>query len=283
MTKRRNQRWSRAGYTVIELMVYLTIGVIVIGAIYQVLIGQSRLYSKEREIMDVRTSLRAGAELLAVELRMAAPGDGDIYQVAAESVTVRSIQGSGVVCETKQNGRLLGLHATSGTFDNEVGDSVLVYTGGGSSGWVITKVLAVNEGPLVLLPTCAWNSVPPEYILAVDTLDGTLLNGLQVGAELRAFRKTQYTTAEIEGRWWLVRETGAGVDAELLTGPLAAPADSGLVFRYYEANGDTTSVIGEIRLIEILLKGESLKGVRRRKSDPTPQVDTLRTYVAVRG
>ncbi|NIU73758.1 MAG: hypothetical protein GWN71_09290, partial [Gammaproteobacteria bacterium] len=45
-------------------------------AIYQLLIGQNRLYMKQRELQDVRTSLRAAANLLAFELRQASASGG---------------------------------------------------------------------------------------------------------------------------------------------------------------------------------------------------------------
>lgn len=38
----------------------------VVTGIYQVLIGQNRLYVKQRELQDVRTSIRAAANLLAL-------------------------------------------------------------------------------------------------------------------------------------------------------------------------------------------------------------------------
>ena len=269
------------GFTLIEVLIYLIIGVVIIGSLYQALIGQTRLYSKEREIMDVRTSLRAAAELLAVELRMSSPGDGDIYQVWSDSISVRSTQASGIVCGIAMNGRALGLYATSGVFDSEIADSVMVYTGTGSSGWVVTKVTAATSTPIDSLPTCAWNSTPPEMTIAVDTADGTLLSGLQVGSELRAFRRIRYGTRVIEGRTWLVRGSGVTADVELLTGPLTA--DSGMVFNYFNAQGDTTSVIADIARIEILFRGESLNVVRRVGGNPTPQVDSLRINVAVRG
>jgi len=94
-------------------------------------------------------------------------------------------------------------------------------------------------------------------VLAVDTVDGTLLDGLQVGSEVRAFRKTSYYTSQSDGRWWLMRGAGVPVDAEIMTGPLASPSDSGLVFKYYDDEGDTTSVIANIGLIEIVLSGSS--------------------------
>ena len=112
---------GRSGFAVMEMLVYLVISVAVIGSIYQVLIGQNRLYSKEREVMDVRGTLRAAAELLSVELRMASPGDGDIYSIQSDSIVVRSLIGSGVVCAMGLAGnRGVALYATSGTFGAEI-------------------------------------------------------------------------------------------------------------------------------------------------------------------
>jgi len=59
----------RGGYTLVELLVYLVIAVVLVASVYQVLIGQNRLYSKQQGLQDVRATLRSTASFLAWELR----------------------------------------------------------------------------------------------------------------------------------------------------------------------------------------------------------------------
>ena len=274
---------GRAGFMLIEILIYLVIAVVLVAAIFQVVVGQNRLYSKQRELTDVRSTLRAAAEVLGVELRMSSAGDGDISMITSDSITLRSVMGSGVVCAKASNGRLLGLYAASGDFAATADDSVMIYAGGAGV-WVLTTVKVVYAAGGGGVSTCSWGGVTTEAVLAVDTADGTLVTGVGVGAELRAFRHVTYGTfQDTDGRWWLGRKVGAATGYERLAGPLLPPADSGLAFYYYDLNGDTTSVIPNVALVEILLRGESLKSVRRPGGSPTPQTDTLRTRVALRG
>ncbi len=59
---------SRRGFTIIELIIGLTLGLIVLTSVYKLLMSQSRLYGVQREVADTRQSLRAAAALLSYEL-----------------------------------------------------------------------------------------------------------------------------------------------------------------------------------------------------------------------
>jgi hypothetical protein len=64
--------------------------VLVIAAVYNLLIGQNRLYMKQRELQDVRASVRSAANLLAFELRQASASGGDLDSVSTYDVILRS-------------------------------------------------------------------------------------------------------------------------------------------------------------------------------------------------
>ena len=59
------RRRHEYGFTLVEMMIYMVVAGIVMAAVYQLLIGQSRSYTKQRELMDVHGTLRAAASLLA--------------------------------------------------------------------------------------------------------------------------------------------------------------------------------------------------------------------------
>jgi hypothetical protein len=133
---------GREGFTIAEIMVYMAISIVVIGAMYQVLMGQSRWYAKERELTDVRSTLRAAAEILAVEVRMASASGGDISVIKRDSVSLRSVQGSGTVCGMNAGGTQLGLMAASGEFFSTADDSVMIYSVA-EDAWKLDSIAAV--------------------------------------------------------------------------------------------------------------------------------------------
>jgi type II secretory pathway pseudopilin PulG len=296
-------RASERGFTVIELMVYFVIAVIVIAGVYQLLMGQNRLYIKQRELQDVRTSLRAAANLLAFELRAASPANGDIYTIDSDSFAVRSIQGTGVICGEHQTMTRYGLSEISGEFFFTADDSALVFASGnvGSDDdtWKVVAQDNVQTAPAGGVVKCGWGDkgvgkgkgrtvgigppmngrgVPDWVISTVGDMDDVYL-----GAPYRAFRRTTYGIFQESGRWWLGRRVGSSNTWERLTGPLRAPADSGLYFVYYDQSGATTGTIADIRMVDIILRGESLGKVPRPGEAPDFQQDTLTIRVSLRG
>jgi hypothetical protein len=299
----RRGRLSENGFTVIELLVYFTIAVIVIGGVYQLLMGQNRLYIKQRELQDVRTSMRAVANLLAFELRGASAANGDIYTIDSDSFAIRSIQGTGVICGEHQTLTKYGLSEISGEFFTTSDDSALVFASGdvGSADdtWKVVAQANVQTAPAGGVVKCGWGDkgvgkgkgrtvgigppmngrgAPDWVITTVGDMDDVYL-----GAPYRAFRRTTYGIYQEDGRWWLGRRVGASNTWERLTGPLRAPADSGLHFIYYDQSGSTTSTIADIRMVDIIVRGESLGKVPRRGEAPDFQQDTLTIRTSLRG
>jgi hypothetical protein len=277
---------SRAGFTVMELIVYFVLSVLVVSAMYELLAGQNRLYSKQRELTDVRSTLRAAAEILTAELRMSAASEGDISTIERDSLRLRSVEGSGVVCGMSGDGEQTGLFAASGEFFATADDSVMLYaTGSGGTdddAWVFTTVTDVLGAGGGSVPSCTWGPATEEVIV-VDTLDGSALAGVAVGSEVRAFRWVTYGLLQEGGVWWLGRKVGGTGSYEKLVGPMLAPADSGVAFYYYDAMGATTSNPADVALVEILLRGASLRNTYGSDGTIRPQEDSVRTRVSLRG
>ncbi len=277
---------GEAGFTIAQMLVTLAVSVVVIAAIYQLVIGQNRLYSKQQELTDVRGTLRTAAEVLAVEIRMASASEGDIFAIATDSIVLRSVQGSGIVCAVDTTGSQYGLTAISGEFFASADDSVMIYATGSSGPdddtWVMTTVTQVFAAGGGDVPTCSWGA-PTEAVVAVDTLNGTALSGVSIGAPLLAFRHIAYSSFQKNNRWWLNRRVSPTATSKKLTGPLRPPSDSGLAFYYYDSAGAPAATAADVRQVEILLRGESLKDVRQVGSAPAAQTDTLRTRVFLRG
>jgi len=286
----RGSRLDRGGFSVVELLVYLVVAVIVVAAIYELLIGQNRLFVKQRELQDVRTSLRSAANLLAFELRQTSPSSGDIYSIGTNTVTLRSLLGGGIVCGIHGSEPRYGLYAVGGDFSATSNDSVLIFSANGSGAsddsWVTAGVVTIYSPGVGGVPDCGWTgtTADPEIVVEVDTT-GVALTGIQLGAPVREFRRTQYGLyQEADGRYWLGRKIGAAAGWEQLTGPLESPTDSGLVFIYYDQAGNVTADPTQVRMVDIIIRGESYGlAPRRRELGPAAVEDTLTVRVSVRG
>jgi hypothetical protein len=157
----------------------------------------------------------------------------------------------------------LGLYATGGDFSATPDDSAMVFeangSGTGDDAWFVGGVAGKYDPSAGGVPSCQWSgvSVAPDLVIAIDT-PLVAIAGVEVGAPYRQFRKVHYGLyLEADGRWWLGRKVGAAASWEKLTGPLSAPSDSGLAFRYYDQSGSATTDPTLVRMVDIVLRGES--------------------------
>jgi len=278
----------RGGYTLVELLVYLVIAVVLVASVYQVLIGQNRLYSKQQGLQDVRATLRSTASFLAWELRQLSASGGDVYSAGIYDLVIRSIQGGGLVCAIDEATYRYGLIDAEGEFSATSNDSVLVFSEGraGSTddAWVtavVSDVLLTGGGG----PTCHWgDSTAVATEVVIELTPDSLLAGIDGGAPVRFFRRTHYGIFLDGGRWWLGRKVGDEATFEKMTGPLAAPPDSGLVFSYYDSSGNVTADPSQIEVVDICVRGESARNVRHYDGTVVAaQEDSLTLRVHLRG
>ncbi len=154
------------GFTLVEMIVYILLSGIVMTSVYQLLIGQSRAYGKQRELMDVHGSLRAASALLSWEIRQGSASGGDLSAIGVNSIALRSVQGAGIVCAVHNTIPRVGLGKTWGDIDDTADDSALVYAAD-TDAWMsgtIDKIFSAPAG----VPWCDWGggaSIVPEVVL----------------------------------------------------------------------------------------------------------------------
>lgn len=280
------RRSGQGGFTLPELLVYTVIAGLVMGSVYQLLLSQSLSYSKQRELLDVHESLRGGAALLAWELRQASAAGGDLYAIGANSVALRSVQATGTVCARHPTLARFGLWELAGEFDATVDDTAMVFVAGapGTSddGWKVMKIQQVDAPASLGVAACVWAGAPAaDTGVALVVGAATDTAGLAVGAPLRAFRRVEYGLYADGGRWWLGRKVGAAGSYQKLTGPLLA--SGGLVLNYFDAAGNPTADPTQVAVVELVLRGESLKKARSGSGAPQFQQDSVATRIALRG
>jgi prepilin-type N-terminal cleavage/methylation domain-containing protein len=265
------------GFTLVELLIALVVTGILTAGLYTVMVVQNQGYSRVRELGDVHGTLRSSAALLGWNLRYTSPAGGDLYAIGPNSITLRSYQGTALIC-TKDPGGWYGLVRTEGGVSLGA-DSVLIFAAGTvgqlDDRWttVALKTLAPPGGAI-----CDWPS-PPVIArrLHVDVASPADTVGIRVGAAVRLFRGVQYGPFRWNGRWWLGRNVG-GLGWEPLAGPM--PDSTGLQLRYFDAAGLPTAVPSQVSSVEFRLRAESTKRVDAVHGAP---VDSVRMKVHVRG
>jgi Tfp pilus assembly protein PilV len=285
----RQSRMGEGGFTIVELLVYLVVALMVVAGVYNLLIGQNRLYMKQRELQDVRTSIRAAANLLAFELRQVSAAGGDLYEIDTNQLALRSVQGTGIVCELHGSSPRVGLYSTGGDFLATADDSAMVFqandSGTDDDAWFISGIYyRWEDGVSGGVPSCGWSgiNVNPEFVIEFDTTYAAM-SGVEIGAPYRQFRKVTYGVYnDADSRWWLGRKIGAAASWERLTGPLSAPGDSGLAFIYYDAAGSVTADPTAVRMVDIILRGESY-GKVPSGGGPVVEEDSMTVRVSLRG
>jgi len=271
---------ARRGFTIIELLISMMLGLLVLGAVYQLMITQSGAYGKQRELADVRETARSATTLLSWDLRHAAAGGSGIVAMTANSITLRSVRGVGLICAKHPTLPRYALWRTAGKIESAPEDSVLILQVGRDR-WQRANVTSVGTPAAMGITACAWpGSRPPDAViqLAVSSKSDTI--NIKVGAPVRAYRRVQYGQYLLDGRWWLGRKVGAAASFEQLTGPLLP--STGLRFSYFDTLGAVTATPAAVGTVAFTLNAESYKKTRKSTGAFAYQRDSLSTKVLLR-
>ncbi|NIR42605.1 MAG: type II secretion system protein [Gemmatimonadetes bacterium] len=260
------------GFTLIEVLVAMTLTGIVVAGTLRALSAQKRFYARQARILDARHAMRASTIILASEFREVSAASGDFYFLASDSVGFRSTVGFGIACAIDAGNGVLSLSHVSGHFRTEAGDSVLVYVENsrdeGDDSWRATGVVSISTTG----PSCAQGETARRHV----TVSGSVA-GVWVGAPVRLFRPYVYALFEMEGRWWLGRRNRAAAGGYVpVAGPLAPPVDDGLDLVFFDTLTRTPtwdpSIVGRI---EINVRAPTY----RSQSDPAYRDMSTSTYL----
>ena len=270
----------RAGYTLIEALVVMTLLGIIGGSLVSLLTRQQRFYRDAGETVAVRRELRTGASLLPMEARSLSTVGGDVLAMSNGSFTFRATIGSGVACAVGSAALTLpptnlAKHTLTAWYTPPAaGDTVFVFdedtlAGAEDDKWrkygvqsVTTSTSACPGAPYtdaaLDLP-----STKPRWVLAVD--GGPLPASIKPGAVVRITRPVRYSLfAAGSGRWYLGYEEhrgGAWSTVEPVGGPYlpsnGSGAGGGLRFAYFDTLGTTTTMRDRLARVDVVLRAES--------------------------
>lgn len=246
--KSNRERPGQRGFSLVEVLIFMTVATMVAAALYQVVRFQQRAYRHERAAIARQDALRLASSVLASDIMEASGREGDFAALGSDSIVIRSPVGFGIVCDSDKSDKRLGLFSTSGRFSETAGDSLLVYT---PTGWVVRGIQAVNPTGTASL-ACPYAGGPAlDLTLRVD---GDVA-GVPVGAPVRTFHRYTYRLKQDRGSWWLARSDAGATDTDILD-ILVGPFDgggSGLQFAYFDANGQPTTDPTQVERVDLSL------------------------------
>lgn len=284
-----------AGFTLVELIIAITVAGFVMTALYQVLKRNQRFSQAQTQIVDVQQNIRAIALILPGELRELDASDGDVIAMDGSSITVRAMRGLSITCAAPNptTGQVIVSNAMTWGYRavDPARDQALMFREGnpqnrGDDVWLRSAVGATAAA------TCADGSAGTR--LTLSTLAGVAgLGGMSAlgsgdvgattGAPVRTFETVRYLLyADGTGISWLGVQTFSG-GSWSASSPIAGPlvAGSGISFEYRDAAGNTTTDVAQVARIGIVIRGVSVQPVNIPNHVGYYQ-DSLTTRVSLR-
>ena len=261
-------RHPRLGFTLLEMLVVLCIFGITVGGILTVLMRQQRFYHSANEVSAMRGQLRMGLGAVVADLRSISPGAGDIYSLSGRGIEMRSTIGSSITCRipttksivippsTLTNGNTL----TAWMSAPVATDSFFVYDDSSSvtvAAWKrfkIETISAVSGASGCTTATGfvqATDTTRQSYLITIPA-SATLPTTLLTGAPIRFFRRVRYELYQATDALWYLGYFDCIAGRSPVCNPMrpmagpfrdysASPAQSGLLFSYFDGTGTPLS------------------------------------------
>jgi prepilin-type N-terminal cleavage/methylation domain-containing protein len=274
---------SRRGFTLVEVMVSLTLTLVVAGALYSLLVSTQRITRAQAQRLDLQSNVRAGSLLVLSELRelSAVPGgtggQNDILVAGTTALVYHAMRGIGFICGTPSATTIrIERSSFSGARDPQAGrHEALIFiddsaAAGAEDSWLGTNIVSVATG--VPCP----GAVGSGITLTVPA--NASVAGLEAGTPVRIAEVMELRLYESGGSSWLgARSVSSGEAIQPLVGPLTN--GSGFRLEYLDATGTPTVDRTSIKSIRIALRGTTEAG---GAGNSIPVEEELVTQVVLR-
>jgi len=245
-------RGRRAGFTLVETLLALTLAAAIGGLLLDLLHGQQRLVRMASAGVEVQLTLHSALTFLVREFRPLGAGGGgsDILSLGTNGVTYRATRGFALACGVTAAGLQIASGDRYGTRLPVPGrDSLLVFRAGDTAtaaddGWVALPLLGFRQEPgcggvPVWAAQVDWGAEGPSEAF-VPPLPVRFYEVIQ----LQAYRQGAWT-------WLGARSVSAGETIQPVFGPLAA---DGFRLEFFSAEGAPTSDPGAVRSIGVRIR-----------------------------
>jgi prepilin-type N-terminal cleavage/methylation domain-containing protein len=247
---RSDRRGRRNGFSLIELLVAITITAILATVLFQLLVGQGKLTSLSSAQQEVQQNARGALEIIAADLR--ATPSGGISQAAANSVTMKVPKAFGIICSSAVDEMYAAFPVVpsttipTGTVDSPMGvfkyDSI-------TARWDTADVAGyrstVTQVTYMGTSHAACNANLLAGTPAIYRFQGSHFPVGGAGTLIAPFDVVQYSvaTSAVSGSsdpLWVVRGNTASGSNQPLAGPV--PSTSSLQFRFYRTTTGSTAI-----------------------------------------
>lgn len=294
----------RRGFTMVELLVTMTILSVVGIIVSRLMLGQQRFYQRTNEQMGMRRELRSAMNLVPADLRSVSSSGGDLTAFDASSLTFRAVLGASAVCARPSDSALdlPPLNMARNTITSwytipQAGDTVWAFNDSLSRGaeddvWVPLRITSVSQSttlcPLSPFIDAALDVNKPRFRVSVSP---NLPDSITVGSPLRFTRSARFQlSAQSSGRYYLTRAEyvgGAWQAATAVSGPYEPPngANGGIRFSYFDSLGlaVTNPAQGrDVARIDMILRAKGANSSGSVGNGGTSNTDSLAFRIALR-
>jgi len=287
---------ARRGFTLVELVVAMALGLMVGGLVHRVLLHGQRLARAQAEWMALSENVRTAALVLAGELgeigydeitpeaavALGSPAAvrSDLFAIEPGAVTYLAARGGGRVCRaagSPQPEIVIEASTWESLRAPRATDSLLVFAEGNPAtgsddAWIHLGVVSAGQG------ICPGGETGIALVVAAPApLHPAALDLVTPGSPVRLTEVMQMRYYRAGGKSWFgMRSVSTGEAVTPVAGPLADSGAGvrGLTLVYRDAADGSTSDAAAVRAIEIALVGVTEYPIHRR--DPRrPLVDSL--------
>ena len=276
---------GRQGVTLVEITIATATMLMVTGAIYQMLTVTQRLARAQAQQVNVQSSVRSAALVLANEFRPLGAGLGpsgeesDLVSIAPTAMIYRAERGFGLLCQPASSNRIRisGLSFSGHRDPQPARDSASVFIEGdpastADDSWVPAAITGVGAG------SCAGSESPS---LDLTVFPVATLEGVPAGTPVRIHELMELRLYRSDNRSWLgMRSVSSNESIQPLSGPLRD--GDGLRLDYLSGAGVPTGVRSDVRSIGISLHGESEGTADFGAHTGEPVAEELSTQVVLR-
>lgn len=248
------------GFTLVEIMIGLTVTLLLAAAIYGLVHTTQRLSLAQAERASLQANVRTGGWVVPGELHEIAtlPGgttsQNDVLTAGTTGITYRAMRGIGFLCQSPVTpGELrVWLSSYSGYRDPAAGrDSALVFLEGDS-------VSAADDAwlPLAITDVAVGNNCPGGAGIRLATDDHPEVVGLAVNTPVRIYEVMELRLYQSGGNSWLgAHSLSAGEVIQPLLGPMVD--GTGFTLDYLDAAGSMTADRNAIKSLTVRVRGVS--------------------------
>lgn len=309
----------RRGFTLIEIMIAVTLLGIIGSILTAVLVRQQRFHRAVAQVTDARARMRDIATILPTDLRSISTAGKDILGISDTSIQFRAFVGSAIVCnypsttvidlppQELESGNVLA----SWINPPQVDDIAYLYDSGTEAGnaddsWKSVRITAVtSDADASWCPTSrgfaeADDADKVRYRITVNEVLSP--SRIEIGAPIRFAREVRYSIYLAADNQWYVgfqsctpeygtNNPGACGTREVLAGPVKPGtgdiATSGLYFLFRKRNGTRVTALSAadtISSVEVGIRttAGSLLGATSSKAASEQGGDSLRFTVGIR-